>query len=82
MPAPLTYWYRDKKNILKSDDLVIGYEVGPFLEKLGKKSKLAFFEDDKSYYQMGLDYMKTKFPLQDKTLKHAEVANVSVRQSV
>lgn len=73
--------YKDKSNIHENELLFIGHEIKPFLAKLAKEDKHAFYADVTKYYQASLDYMNLKFPLKDEILKHAEVADVARRES-
>ena len=45
------------------------------------EEQAAFYKQIRKYFVTACDYMKNKFPLNDVTLKHAEVADISMRRT-
>lgn len=79
--------YQIGYNIKPDSELVIGEHAKEFVKDkesngLREKKVKEFYGNVKKYYKTAVDYLKAKLPLQNKVLIHAEVADVSIRQSV
>ena len=73
--------YKSLENQRDDDDLVVGTKVREFLRngQLSSAEKKEFFSHVRQYYVASCNYIVMKFPMQDKVLKHARVADPAKR---
>ncbi|KAG0410778.1 hypothetical protein HPB47_012106, partial [Ixodes persulcatus] len=79
--SPLEVPYQDLKNQKADEDLVLGSRTLSVVEGLPTSDKQQFFSAVRQYFSVACDYIRHKFPLEDATLKKAEVANLKFLSS-
>lgn len=79
--SPLEVPYQDLKNQKADEDLVLGSRTLSVVEGLPTSDKQQFFSAVRQYFAVACDYIRHKFPLEDATLKKAEVANLKFLSS-
>ncbi|KAG0411479.1 hypothetical protein HPB47_011396 [Ixodes persulcatus] len=79
--VPLEVPYQDLKNQKANEELVVGSRASSVVEGLPTSDKQQFFSAVRHYFAVACDYIRHKFPLEDETLKGAEVANLKFLSS-
>ncbi|KAG0416215.1 hypothetical protein HPB47_006602 [Ixodes persulcatus] len=79
--SPLEVPYQDLKNQKADEDLILGSRTLSVVEGLPTSDKQQFFSAVRQYFAVACDYIRHKFPLEDATLKKAEVANLKFLSS-
>lgn len=72
--------YTKSKNQKSDTDLVIGGETRSYLKNISEDLVKEFYSDVRGFYVNTADYIKKKLPIDDLFLKHAAVADISMRK--
>ena len=74
--------YASKDHQRADDELFIGNSAREFLSDHQDIDRVLFFSKVRAFYKRALDYMLFKFPLSDDLLKHAEVVDITKRETM
>ena len=81
-PNVLEVDFKKRENQKKDELLFVGHETNKLLKMASDDVKCVFFESIRAYYVEACSYIKSKFPLENELLTHAEVADISKRKTV
>jgi len=73
--------FRDVESQRSDTELVIGTETQEVASGLNIDESRAFYASVRAYFVKGCDYILLKFPFDQEFLKHAEVADISLKES-
>ena len=80
--------YKDRKNQKDREGIMIGTKTRNYLneckanDSMSKDDRTEFFDSVRKYFITAADYIIDKFPLNKDFVKHAEVADVKIRNKV